>query len=416
METYRADALAAAGVHEPFVQDNHSRSSRGVLRGLHYQLRHPQAKLCRVAQGEVLDIAVDIRVGSPNFREVGGRRAVGRKPPRACTFPRVSRMDLWCALRPPTSSTSAATTTTPPTTAACCGTIPRSASTGTHPRRSCRPRTSAICRSPRFRASACRCTSHEPAHCSLPGATGQIGWQLQRTLAPLGEVIACTRTAAGSEPIRKRLPRSVRDLAPDIVVNAAAYTAVDKAESEPELAHTVNAIAPGRIAEELARTGGLLIHYSTDYVFDGSKPGPYEETDPTGPLNVYGRTKLAGEQAHRRQRLRAHHSANDLGLRHPRQEFSAHGVAPGARKGRAAHGRRPARRSHLGAYHRREHRSDRRPARARTAQCVGMGTTAASFTSPPRARRPGPASLSRFLRITTRWRRGPPTPESSDHR
>jgi dTDP-4-dehydrorhamnose reductase len=130
----------------------------------------------------------------------------------------------------------------------------------------------------------------------ITGATGQIGWQLQRTLAPLGEVIACTRAQLDlADP--EAAAKSVQDLAPDIVVNAAAYTAVDKAEREPELAHTVNAVAPGRIAGELNRTGGLLIHYSTDYVFDGAKPGAYEETDPTGPLNVYGRTKLAGEQA-----------------------------------------------------------------------------------------------------------------------
>jgi dTDP-4-dehydrorhamnose reductase len=130
----------------------------------------------------------------------------------------------------------------------------------------------------------------------ITGATGQIGWQLQRTLAPLGEVIACTRAQLDlADP--EAASTAVRDFAPDIVVNAAAYTAVDKAESEPDLAHTVNAVAPGRIAEELSRTGGLLIHFSTDYVFDGAKPIAYEETDPTGPLNVYGRTKLAGEQS-----------------------------------------------------------------------------------------------------------------------
>ena len=129
----------------------------------------------------------------------------------------------------------------------------------------------------------------------VTGSTGQIGWQLQRTLAPLGEVIACTRSQVDlADP--EAAAKAVHDLAPDIVFNAAAYTAVDKAESEPDLAHTINAVAPGRIAEELARTGGLLIHYSTDYVFDGDKPGSYEETDSTGPLNVYGRTKLAGEQ------------------------------------------------------------------------------------------------------------------------
>ncbi len=91
--------------------------------------------------------------------------------------------------------------------------------------------------------------------------------------------------------------RTVRDFAPDIVVNAAAYTAVDKAESEPELARAINVAAPGQIAEECARTGALMVHYSTDYVYDGSKPAPYEENDATGPLSVYGQTKLAGDQA-----------------------------------------------------------------------------------------------------------------------
>ena len=129
----------------------------------------------------------------------------------------------------------------------------------------------------------------------ITGATGQIGWQLQRTLAPLGEVMACNRSRVDlANP--EAAAKSVRELAPDVVVNAAAYTAVDKAESEPELALTVNAVAPQRIAEQLASTGGLLINYSTDYVFDGAKTTPYEETDSTAPLNVYGRTKLAGEQ------------------------------------------------------------------------------------------------------------------------
>ena len=129
----------------------------------------------------------------------------------------------------------------------------------------------------------------------VTGATGQVGWQLQRTLAPLGEVVARTRSQLDlSNP--DATAKYVRELAPNIVVNAAAYTAVDKAESEHDLAQTVNAVTPGRIAEELARTGGLLVHYSTDYVFDGSKAGPYVEDDPTGPLNVYGETKLLGEQ------------------------------------------------------------------------------------------------------------------------
>ena len=130
----------------------------------------------------------------------------------------------------------------------------------------------------------------------VTGATGQVGWQLQRTLAPLGEVVARTRSQLDlSKP--DETAKHLRELAPDIVVNAAAYTMVDKAETEPDLAQTVNAVTPGRIAEELVRTGGLLVQYSTDYVFDGSKAGPYLEDDPTGPLNAYGQSKLAGEHA-----------------------------------------------------------------------------------------------------------------------
>jgi dTDP-4-dehydrorhamnose reductase len=130
----------------------------------------------------------------------------------------------------------------------------------------------------------------------VTGATGQIGWQLQRTVAPLGEVIALSRSEMDlSDP--EGAARVVRDIQPDVVLNAAAYTAVDKAESEADLAHTVNALAPEQMARELAQTGGLMIHYSTDYVFDGSKQGLYTEEDITNPLSVYGRTKLEGEKA-----------------------------------------------------------------------------------------------------------------------
>lgn len=130
----------------------------------------------------------------------------------------------------------------------------------------------------------------------LTGARGQVGWELQRTLSCLGDVTALDSAAmnlADGEVVRRR----VRDIAPDIIVNPAAYTAVDKAEAEADLAHTVNATAPGILAEEAGRLGALLVHYSTDYVFDGSGEAAWREDDPSGPLNVYGATKLAGEHA-----------------------------------------------------------------------------------------------------------------------
>jgi dTDP-4-dehydrorhamnose reductase len=130
----------------------------------------------------------------------------------------------------------------------------------------------------------------------LTGANGQVGWELRRSLAPLGNLDAFGRAALDlekSDEIRAR----VRELRPDVIVNAGAYTAVDKAESEPELAFAVNARAPEILAEETKRLGALLIHYSTDYVFDGTKPGPYVETDTPNPFSVYGKSKLAGEDA-----------------------------------------------------------------------------------------------------------------------
>ena len=134
----------------------------------------------------------------------------------------------------------------------------------------------------------------------LFGKNGQVGWELQRSLAPLGEVIALDRHSTdhcGDFSNLGGLAATVRALRPDVIVNAAAYTAVDKAESEPELARTVNALAPGVLAQEAAKLGALLVHYSTDYVFDGSGSRPWTEADTPGPLSVYGRTKLEGEHA-----------------------------------------------------------------------------------------------------------------------
>jgi dTDP-4-dehydrorhamnose reductase len=133
----------------------------------------------------------------------------------------------------------------------------------------------------------------------LFGKNGQVGWELQRALAPLGELVALDFDASLHADFTRPegLRDTVRQLAPDVIVNAAAHTAVDKAEVEPDLAHTINATAPGVLAEEAARRGAWLVHYSTDYVFDGSGSTPRNEDAPTQPLSVYGRTKLAGEEA-----------------------------------------------------------------------------------------------------------------------
>lgn len=129
----------------------------------------------------------------------------------------------------------------------------------------------------------------------LFGKNGQVGWELQRSLAPLGEVIAFGSAECDlTDP--DGLARTVRNISPDVIVNAAAYTAVDKAESEPELARSINAQAPAVLAREAKKLNAWLIHYSTDYVFDGSGDKPWLETDSTGPLNVYGASKLEGEQ------------------------------------------------------------------------------------------------------------------------
>ncbi|MBK8116900.1 MAG: dTDP-4-dehydrorhamnose reductase [Candidatus Accumulibacter sp.] len=135
----------------------------------------------------------------------------------------------------------------------------------------------------------------------LFGKGGQVGWELQRSLAPLGRIVALDwqpeGRLCGDFTDLAGLAACVRAVAPDVVVNAAAHTAVDQAESEPERARTINALAPAVLAAEAARLNAWLVHYSTDYVFDGSGDTAWREGDATGPLGVYGRTKLAGEQA-----------------------------------------------------------------------------------------------------------------------
>ncbi len=133
----------------------------------------------------------------------------------------------------------------------------------------------------------------------LFGKNGQVGWELQRSLAPLGEIVALDSDSSelcGDFTDLEGIAQTVQAVAPDVIINAAAHTAVDKAEREPELVRTINALAPGVLAQEAKRTNAWLVHYSTDYVFDGSGDKPWLETDATAPLSVYGATKLEGEQ------------------------------------------------------------------------------------------------------------------------
>lgn len=138
----------------------------------------------------------------------------------------------------------------------------------------------------------------------LLGRGGQVGWELQRSMSVLGEVVALDFDASrnpqgfcGDFTDLEGLERTVEAVQPDVIVNAAAHTAVDKAESEPDLARTINALAPAALARAAIKTGAWLIHYSTDYVFNGSGSAPWKETNATGPLSVYGQTKLEGERA-----------------------------------------------------------------------------------------------------------------------
>lgn len=133
----------------------------------------------------------------------------------------------------------------------------------------------------------------------LFGKGGQVGWELQRSLAPLGEIVALDSDSTelcGDFTNLDGIDATVRAVMPDVIVNAAAHTAVDKAESEAELVRTINATAAGVLAREARRINALLVHYSTDYVFDGSGKKPWVETDTTAPLSVYGATKLEGEK------------------------------------------------------------------------------------------------------------------------
>jgi len=134
----------------------------------------------------------------------------------------------------------------------------------------------------------------------LFGKNGQVGWELQRSLSSMGRLVALgvdDQELCGDFTHPDGIIQTIHAISPDVIVNAAAYTAVDKAESEPELARTINVLAPEILAQESRKLGAWLIHYSTDYVFEGNGIKPWKETDPTVPLNVYGSTKLEGEKA-----------------------------------------------------------------------------------------------------------------------
>ncbi len=182
----------------------------------------------------------------------------------------------------------------------------------------------------------------------LTGPTGQVGWELAPQLARLGAVIAPDRQAldlADLDAIRAR----VRDLRPDVIVNAAAYTAVDRAESEPDCATAINGTAPGVLAEEAKRLGSLLVHYSTDYVFDGTKAAPYTEHDAPNPLSVYGRSKLEGERAIQASGCRHLILRTSWVYASRGHNFLLTMLRLGAERPRAARRRRSARRADVGA-------------------------------------------------------------------
>jgi nucleoside-diphosphate-sugar epimerase len=181
----------------------------------------------------------------------------------------------------------------------------------------------------------------------LTGRDGQVGWELQRTLAPLGQVVAPEREELDLTALR-RVRDTVRRTHPDVIVNAAAYTAVDRAEDEAELASVINAEAPEALAEEAERCGALLLHYSTDYVFSGAARRPYRRRSHRAaqrlrPQQAAGRN---GDQAKRRAR---DHPAHGLGVCHPRPQFPAHHSEAGSRASRAGRRRRSARCTDLGA-------------------------------------------------------------------
>ena len=348
-ESFNHDKLAAHGLAPRFVQDNVSRSARGVLRGLHYQWPKPQGKLVSVLEGEVWDVAVDIRRGSPSFGQwtaavlSAGKQAPlldsGRLRPRLrpVLSERAVHLPVHGDLRP------------------------RGRRRRALERRAARDRlagggTAAVGEG-RERAVPRRDRARTPADVRgvkllLLGANGQVGFELRRSLAPLGALVAATREGRLPEGAACEiadfddagsLAALVERIAPDVVVNAAAWTAVDLAEREREArsASTPMRRAPCRSLR--ARRGARLVHYSTDYVFDGRGTRPYRGTIRFRRSAPMAKASSPAREAIPRQRRRPRHPAHGLGVCAARQEFPAHHAAPRRRARSPARGRRPGR-------------------------------------------------------------------------
>ena len=372
-ESWNARAFAAAGVDAAFVQDNHSRSRRGVLRGLHYQIEHAQGKLVRCVAGEVFDVAVDLRRSVADVRPLGRRRAVGATTGGCSGSRPASRTASSSCPRAPTSSTRRPTTGIPEHERTLLWNDPALAIAW--PRRRARRHREGR------RGHAARGGRRLPVDRApreamrrptilVTGAAGQVGFELVRLLAPHGDVVAADRARLDlADP--DAIVAAVRGAKPASDRQRGAYTAVDLAEKEAELAAAVNARAPGILAEEAKRAGAVLIHYSTDYVFDGARTTPYPEDAPTAPLNVYGATQARGRARDRGGRRRGARVPHELGLRPARQEFPADDRATRRRARRAPDRRRPDRRAQLVPGARRGDGTHRRRRTARAGRARG---------------------------------------------
>ena len=343
-ESWNRRAFADAGIDVDFVQDNHSRSRRGVLRGLHYQIEHAQGKLVRATVGEVYDVVVDLRRSSPNFgRSLGiglsaaDKRMLWIPPGFAHGFLVVSddaeflykTTDFWYPEHERTLlwNDPALGIEWP---------LRRRADRRGEGRRRRAARFGGHVREMTTCALAPSATAPGGSACSGSGRRGaalrENPGPARRTGRPRARARCCPRTARSSRSIAPTLDLrepdaivvAMRDTKPDLIVNAGAYTAVDLAERERDAAFAVNARAPQVLAEEAKRTGALLVHYSTDYVFDGAATSPYDEDAPTGPLNVYGQSKLEGEHAIAASGAARARAAHELGVRPYGQELLPH--------------------------------------------------------------------------------------------